>query len=242
MYNDLKTVNVRIFHATPLVPAVDVYVNDRLVQKGLKYKQSTQYLPFTTGKYNVKLYNTNNGDLLLNQNVNIQDNRYLTVVALSENNKVGLLSLPDHSQKIDLSYDYDESMVNEKLNMMHGLENLTGMDQMVEMDSDYTFRNDMMGNPAYVRFVHLSPNAPAVDITTENNVLAEDIIYKEATDYIEVPAGTYTILVKPTGTNQVVLRVPQVTLRPDDVKTIYVVGLVGGTPKLEAIALVDGMQ
>jgi len=96
-----------------------------------------------------------------------------------------------------------------------------------------------MSKTARVKFVHLSPNAPAVDITTtDGTVLFANAKYKEASDYIPVE-GTYNLQVRPTKSNQVLLSVPNVTFSPNEIYSIYAIGLLNGTPGLEAIVLKD---
>lgn len=105
---------------------------------------------------------------------------------------------------------------------------------------------DNMGEPsrnnAKVRFIHLSPNAPAVDITLpDGTVLLPEVSFKQRTNYIEVPPGDYTLQARIAGTPQVALTVPDVSLEGDTLYSIYAIGLAGGTPELEAVLVTDHM-
>ncbi len=97
---------------------------------------------------------------------------------------------------------------------------------------------------AAVRFVHLSPNAPIVDIAVLGGpVLFSDVTFKSATTYIQVPAGTYNLGVKVAGTGTVVLKAPA-SFEAASVYTVFAEGLVGGKDPLLALgALIqyDGM-
>jgi hypothetical protein len=94
---------------------------------------------------------------------------------------------------------------------------------------------------ALIRFVHLSPDTPPVDITLPNGQrLFKDVEYKEVTGYIPVSAGTYTVQARPTGTDQVVLIVPNIRLLPNRVYSIYAVGLSQGNPPLQVLIPLDG--
>lgn len=65
--------------------------------------------------------------------------------------------------------------------------------------------NDPAPNDAArVRAVHLSPDAPAVDITVDGNVVIESLEYRTASGYLEVPGGDYTIGVRPAGGDEAV--------------------------------------
>jgi hypothetical protein len=52
---------------------------------------------------------------------------------------------------------------------------------------------------ARIRIVHASPDAPNVDIWVNGSVAVSNLAFKEATDYIALPAGDYDIAVTPTG-------------------------------------------
>ena len=94
---------------------------------------------------------------------------------------------------------------------------------------------------AMARFLHLSPNAPAVDITLPNGtVIFSNISFKHITSYIDVAPMNYTLQVRVAGTSNVVLTIPNVNLNADKYYTVYAIGLVGGKPELEALLLLDG--
>jgi hypothetical protein len=94
---------------------------------------------------------------------------------------------------------------------------------------------------AMIRFLHLSPNAPAVDITLPNGtVIFSNISFKHITSYIDVVPMNYTLQVRVAGTSNVVLTVPNVDMNADKFYTVYAIGLVGGKPGLEALLLMDG--
>ncbi|HHX61085.1 MAG TPA: DUF4397 domain-containing protein [Epulopiscium sp.] len=93
---------------------------------------------------------------------------------------------------------------------------------------------------ACVRFVHLSPNAPAVDVKLDNGTMVFDnVAYKGITNYTCIPAGTYTFKVSPAGSKDVVLTVPDVKLDANIYYTIYAIGLVGEEPSLQAILITE---
>ena len=61
--------------------------------------------------------------------------------------------------------------------------------------------DDPAGNlgGARVRVVHASPDAPAVDVWVAGGLVFENIAFEQATDFVEVPAGTYNVQVVPSG-------------------------------------------
>lgn len=55
------------------------------------------------------------------------------------------------------------------------------------------------GSDAFVRVVHASPDAPAVDIWVNGAVAIPDLAFGEATDWIPLPADSYDVAVAPAG-------------------------------------------
>ncbi len=92
---------------------------------------------------------------------------------------------------------------------------------------------------AHVRFVHASPDAPAVDVTGGGTVLFTNVAFKGVGDYFPVAAGEYDLEVLLAGTTTVALSVPDVMLNDGTVYTIYAMGYASGTPALSAVISVD---
>lgn len=90
-----------------------------------------------------------------------------------------------------------------------------------------------------VRFVHASPDAPAVDIAVAGGpVIFSNYVFRQASPYPQVAPATYTLEARPAGTNVVALSVPDVPLRPGTNYTIFAVGLLSNK-SLTAVAVVD---
>ena len=185
---------IRVLHAVPNAPAVDVYANDNIIIKNLPYKEVSSSIPVPSGNYNIKVYPTGTkSNPVIDTNVYIPEKSFYTIAAIGE--------LPDISL-----YPIQEPVSANKSNM------------------------------ACVRFIHLSPNAPAVDLKLpDNSIVFNNVPYKGIANFTCVPPGTYTFKVTPTRTDDVVLTVPDVMLHPNTFYTIYAVGLVGETPSLEAL-------
>jgi LPXTG-motif cell wall-anchored protein len=52
---------------------------------------------------------------------------------------------------------------------------------------------------AKVRVLHASPDAPAVDVYVNGNLTLSNVPFFTASDYLDLPAGTYQVQVTPTG-------------------------------------------
>jgi len=74
------------------------------------------------------------------------------------------------------------------------------------------------------RLVHLLPGAPAVDIAIEDGpVLLSDVGFKEASDYVEIAAGTYDVEIRLAGTDMV-LDTTTLAVEPNRVYTVFAIG------------------
>jgi hypothetical protein len=83
---------------------------------------------------------------------------------------------------------------------------------------------------AHVRFVHLSPNAPAVDVALQGGaVLFGNKTFKQYTEFTPLNATTYNLEVRLAGTNTVVLSLPNITLQSGKIYTLFAKGFVGGS-------------
>jgi hypothetical protein len=96
---------------------------------------------------------------------------------------------------------------------------------------------------AHVRFVHASPDAPAVDIVVAGGgpTLFGGVSFKGVGDYLPVDAGTYDLEVRVSGTDTVALSVSGLTLEDGYVYTVFAMGLASGEPTLMAVPSVDAM-
>jgi Alginate O-acetyl transferase AlgF. len=192
---------IRVLHAVPDAPKVDVYADDQLIAKDLAFGKYTDYVSVPEGNYEITVYAAGTkSNPVLDHMLMIRPDTTHTVAAVGTLNSIGLLAIPDR---------------------MDGTEH----------------------GKSLVRFCHLSPNAPAVDITLpDGTILFSNVSFKQLTQYLAVDPMTYTLQVRPAGTSTVVLTVPNVDLKPGMVYTIYAIGLVGKEPELSALLVTDGMN
>lgn len=95
-----------------------------------------------------------------------------------------------------------------------------------------------------VRVVHASPDAPAVDIAvTGGDVLIPELAFPDSSEALTLPADSYDLEVRLAGTTDVALPLPDVTLEPGMVYTIYAIGLVedGSLTVLPIVSSTIGM-
>ena len=83
---------------------------------------------------------------------------------------------------------------------------------------------------AHVRFIHLSPNAPSVDVAVRNGAAVfPNIAFTKGTVFAPLDAGTYQLDVRVAGTQTVALALPDITLTAGKIYTVFAKGFLGGT-------------
>lgn len=193
--------HVRVIHASPDTPGVDIAVNDDFTPpaiENLKFTEITEYLPFEPGLYNFKAAPTGTtSPTPIDADVPIDGFTTYTIAA------VGLFA--------DIS-------------------------PMVFEDN-----NKIAKGAARVRFLHLSPNAPEVDVVVADGgpALYEEVGFMESGGYVTVAPGVYDLEVLVSETSGLALAVDDVELQANTVYTVYAVGLVGGSEGQELSALIS---
>ena len=88
---------------------------------------------------------------------------------------------------------------------------------------------------AHVRFVHLSPDAPAVDIGLAGGgaVVFGNVSFKGFEGFTPLDAGTYDLEVRLAGTNTVVLPLSGITLDDGKIYTVFAKGFLAGSNEQE---------
>lgn len=84
---------------------------------------------------------------------------------------------------------------------------------------------------AKVRFVHLAPDAPAVDIVNVTDPANESVLfdaqsYRDATAFASVPAGTYNLEVRTDNGGTAVLPLNGIVLEAGKIYTVFANGFV----------------
>ncbi|MCS4455796.1 DUF4397 domain-containing protein [Clostridium botulinum] len=91
-----ETSHIRILHATPDAPAVDIYINNNLISKGLSYKGFTEYMPLISRVYNIKVFPTDKKDVpVINKNIFIPPNSIYTIAATNFLKNIALFPILD---------------------------------------------------------------------------------------------------------------------------------------------------
>lgn len=156
-----ETSYLRVIHASPDAPPVDVMVDDETVLTDVPFGAVSDYLSLPAGSHNITITAANESDtVVFDGQVTVEPRTVTTLVAAGE--------------------------VGENAT--------TPFDPILFADDAVTPADDQ----AAISVVHLSPDAPAVDVTARNGsvVLANNVSYANASDYVTVPAGDYTVEIR----------------------------------------------
>jgi len=195
-----ETAMIRVVHASPDAPAVDICANGTAAFSDVAFPGATDYATVEEGTYQIRVVATGSGCSgggVINAALPLPADTETTVVAVNTLDSIEPLVLEDDNSA-------------------------------------------PLAGTAKVRFVHASPDAPTVDITlTDGTTLFDNVAFKEVGDYIEAPADTLDLQVRDETGSAIVLTLEDVTLEDGTVYTVYAIGLLAGTPALDALITVD---
>lgn len=189
---------IRMLHASPNAPAVDIYINGQRILQNITFKQYSDYISLPQGQYRMDVYPTGTQfSPLFSAIVPIKGEGYIyTIATAGDVAKLQLLSFVDNTH---LPY-----------------------------------------GKAKIRFIHLSPDAPAVDLALkDNDILFPNIPFKQATEFLEVTPGSAHLDVHVAGMKNIILSMADVKVEANKTYDIYAIGFTNKDPKLEALFLTN---
>ena len=195
--SDMAT--VRVVHASPDAPAVDVWLDGQPAIRGLAFGQFTGHTAVPAGTHRVQVTpaGAQPGSAVIDTAVELTARQAYTVMATGRLSEIKPLMLQDE-------------------------------------------RSAPGGSRA--RIVHASPDAPAVDVAVAGGpTVISNLAFGVDSGYLDVPTGDAQLEVRLAGTNQTVLTVPA-TFTQGYTYTVAAVGLAGGQPALQALAMNDTSQ
>lgn len=185
-----NTSYLRVVHASPDAPAVDVHVENETVLSNVSFGTVSDYLALPSGTYNVSIVANGTDTAVFDGEVAVEPRSVTTVAATGE-----------------VTQDGEEPF-----------------EPVFFADDAFT----PGANESALSVVHLSPDAPAVDITAGNGsvVLADNVSFGNASDYVTVPAGNYTVEIRPAtaGNDGTVVATVDVSLAGGEAYSAFAVG------------------
>jgi hypothetical protein len=191
------TAKVRVVHASPDAPAVDVYVNGNAALTNVPFFTASDYLDLPAGSYRIQVTPTGApaDQAVIDATATVEAGMAYTIAATGPVASIAPTIIVD-----DLSAPAAGSVK--------------------------------------VRVYHFSPDAPAVDVKlADGTTLISNLAFPDASDYLEVPAGTYSLQVTPAGGDAVVIDLPDTALPADRIVSVFATNVVASiTPEVAVTA------
>ncbi len=195
---------VRVLHASPDAPAVDIYINDAIIDgwTNVPFGTLSDYMAVPAGDYNVKVYATGDESMaVIDAEVTVETGMSYTIAAADMLADIGAEVFVD-----DPALSADESLV---------------------------------------RVVHLSPDAPAVDIAPDGaEALISNLAFPNATDYAALAPGSYDLEVRIAGASDVALQLDPIDLQAGRAYSVFAIGSASSEAAadtmLTAVVAMDG--
>jgi hypothetical protein len=154
--------------------------------------------------------------------------------------------LPAGRHEVALSATGDDDPVFETSVEVEGDADYTVLATGTMDDLDATVLADESGDvpsgKTHVRFVHCSPDAPAVDVRVAGGpTLFEGIGFRQASDYAPVDAGSYDLEVVPSGSDDIALSLPDTRFRGGRAVSAVATGM-AGDGSLSAVVVDDARR
>lgn len=192
---------LRVLHASPDAPNVDVYLDGAKAIPNLAFGSITDYVTVPSGSHSVKVFPTSA-------------------------NGTGTPVIDVPSLTLDAGKTYTVAASGK-------LDSITP----VVLTDDNTAP---AAGKAHVRFVHLSPDAPNVDIYAAGaGVVVPNLAFKAASSYLPLAAASYDLEVRGAGSTTAVLSLPGTKLEAGKVYTAFAIGLASGQPALSVKLTTD---
>jgi hypothetical protein len=212
------TARVRLVHASPDAPAVDVTVasSGDALYDGVEFGDSG-YVEVPAGDYTLEIRGdteSNDGDVVADFDVSLAGGEVYTAFA------AGYLTPDD--EPADTPFDL---LVAQD----------TGDGGMVDVSDDA---------PASVRVAHLSPNAPNVDVYVDGEAALEDVPFGAVSGYLDVPAGEREVEITAAGDPDTVVFSGAVPVEADTAYTVAAAGEIGdgADQPFEPLVLTDDRE
>ncbi|WP_380676967.1 DUF4397 domain-containing protein [Salinigranum sp. GCM10025319] len=184
------TTRVRVVHASPDAPAVDITAGGDALFDGVAYGESG-YVEVPAGTYTLNVRGdteSNDGESVASFDVELVGGTVYTIFA------AGYLSPDDEPAGTAFG---PIAAVDAGAGGGGIVQNMGGMDGDVAL-----------------RVAHLSPDAPNVDVLVDGSAVLEDVPFGAVSDYLSLSAGSYQVTVQAAGDPSTVVFDQSLDLQP----------------------------
>lgn len=92
---------IRLLHASPNTPTVDVYANENLITRSLSYKEFTEYFQVPASSYHIRVFPTGqHTNALLAANISVPAGSILTIAGIGNAPNLSAMTVSDRMMPI----------------------------------------------------------------------------------------------------------------------------------------------
>ncbi|MBQ3615172.1 MAG: DUF4397 domain-containing protein [Anaerotignum sp.] len=117
---------------------------------------------------------------------------------------------------------------------------VTGLSGDISTQTINDSRRWLGGNNAYVRFVQLSPNAPAMDAYWDDALVLAELNYGDVSRYLQTTAGSHNLKMRDSLSGANLVESPDVSVENGKAYTIYIVGDINDRTGLQILVPLEG--
>ena len=118
---------------------------------------------------------------------------------------------------------------------------VTGLAENLSSMAIEDSRRRLNGKRAYIRFVQLSPTAPAMDVYWDDRMVLSDLRYEEISRYLTTAPGNHSLKLRDSQTGELLMEHPKVTLKGGKAYTVYIVGSRADRAGLQVVIPLEGV-
>ncbi len=195
---------LRVLHASPKAPAVDLFFDGEPAVAGLAYGQVSDYSPVSKDRHQVQARPAGAGPQ-------------------------GRPLFDGHLAVLEEVQDYTLFLIG----------NARHLHTLLLSDTTSAPGEEQ----AKVRFVHASPDAPALDVGFRHGpMLFHQVAFERATPFAEVQSGMYDLVLRPVGEAQELFVLPDHNITAGNLYTFVAMGLIDGRPGFMVMPLVQSFE
>jgi hypothetical protein len=136
---------VRVMHASPDAPAVDILLDGHVVVSNLSYKDASGFLQIEAGIHNIKVNVAGTSATVIDEDVNLAQGSISTVIAVNFLSQIDTLILPDTN--------LPPSEYNLKIRVVHGSPTAPAVDVYVTApEADLSVLNPTVKDLAFLEY------------------------------------------------------------------------------------------
>ena len=187
---------LRVVHTSPDAPAVNVTVDNETLVSNVSFGEATEYMNLTAGTYNVTISATDNpAAVVFDGNLTVEPREVLTVTATGEVSNGAQTSF----QPVVFSDNaWTPGEGQAAVSLVHASPDIGNVDVVV-LEGPGGEDTNATATPTATATAAGTATATGTPADTGPPVLAENVSFRNVTDYVNVPAGNYTLGIRSAG-------------------------------------------